>query len=84
MEDFIEKYSKWFPYCEKEKLKEQMRHDLSVMAEPTNEDSGLCLRCARNNEVAVCGLKANSLCRFRNNKLECTSLGDCKYKQADC
>lgn len=24
MEDFIEKYSKWFPYCEKDKLKEDV------------------------------------------------------------
>ena len=41
MEEFIEKYSKWFPYCEKEKLKEEMRQDLSAAAELKNENSGL-------------------------------------------
>ena len=33
MEKFIEKYSQWFPYCEKDKLKEEMKRDLSVMQE---------------------------------------------------
>lgn len=43
MEEIIEKYSIWFPYCEKEKLKEEMRQDLSAMVD-TNENIGLCLQ----------------------------------------
>lgn len=45
MEDFVEKYSKWFPYCEKDKLKEQMRQDLRAMADAKSENAVCCASC---------------------------------------
>lgn len=52
MEDFIEKYSKWFPYLEKYKLKEQMRKDL-ISVTHTNKNRVLTKREIRNELFGI-------------------------------
>ena len=37
MEEFILKYSKWFPYCERDNLIESMRDDLKTMGETSEQ-----------------------------------------------
>lgn len=65
MEEFIEKYIQWFPYCQKEELKKQMELDLIEIIK-------LPIISIAKVDVNICDHPADMRVNYRDWTVLCT------------